>query len=313
MTVSHMNAKTASPGNAERAPEPGRGWPLVLVTVAVLCLFGWTYLVAMVADMVPVMDMSQAGPGMVVFNRFNLFHGLPEDARAALAVLCLPTGSTFGMPAAALSLVDLAKIFLMWAMMALAMMLPTTLPMLRAFAAQSKARGKSAIRSGAPVLMAAFGYLTVWFGYAALATFAQWLLTLAGGLNDMMAPASLALTTSVLLAAGLYQFLPAKRACLQRCWYPKFQFAEPGESSGALAGYREGLVQGRICLGCCWAVMTVMFAVGLMNILWIALLGGIMAVEKTFPSRVLPAVIGMVLIVWGGALAISLILPGIAT
>ena len=71
---------------------------------------------------------------------------------------------------------------------------------------------------------------------------------------------------------------------------------------GLVTGYGEGLSQGLICLGCCWAVMTVMFAVGLMNIIWIALLGGIMALEKTFPSKLFPKMIGAGLISWAGLL-----------
>mgnify|MGYP000465861369 CR=1 FL=1 len=286
-----------------------RGWPLVLTVIVLLSLTGWAYLTAMVADMVPAMDMSEAGPGMGIFNTFNLFAGLPDDARAALAVLCLPAGATFGMPGQELTLLDLGKVFLMWAMMALAMMLPTAIPMLRSyFNLVSRKTG-----SPRPAAIAAtLGYLAVWLGYAAVATAAQWALSRAGALTDMMAPASMALTTSVLIAAGIYQFTPAKRACLVRCWYPRWAFARNEAGPSASAGFQEGMVQGWACLGCCWAVMTVMFAVGLMNIIWIALLGGVMALEKTFPSRFAPYAIGAVLLAWGGFLAALLLSGGLA-
>ncbi|MEL7528569.1 MAG: DUF2182 domain-containing protein, partial [Pseudomonadota bacterium] len=88
------------------------------------------------------------------------------------------------------------------------------------------------------------------------------------------------------------------QACLQRCWNPRWTFSADQAQRRLVTGYREGLYQGAICLGCCWAVMTVMFAVGLMNIIWIALLGGIMALEKTFPSKVFPKLIGAGLIGW---------------
>lgn len=295
-----------------------RGWPLVVIFVALLSLSGWSYLIAMLADMIPAMDMSEAGPGMGLFNSFNQFAGLPEDVRAALAVLCLPAGATFGMPGPDMSLADLGQIFLMWAMMALAMMLPTAIPMLRAYhlelanhaLASQVQTGSVAGKGRVPaVLMAATGYLSVWIGYALAATAAQWALSLVGALNDMLAPASLALTTSVLLAAGLYQFTGAKRACLNRCWYPRWVFARQGGAPTLFSGFREGLDQGWICLGCCWAVMTVMFAVGLMNILWIALLGGLMAVEKTFPNRVLRPAIGIAFLAWAATL-VALIMPG---
>ncbi len=296
--------------NRHQASEPaGRGWPFVLVFVGALTVLGWTYLAAMIADMVPAMDMSEAGPGMAIFNRFNIFDGLPAEARAALAVICLPAGATFGMPGSGLTFIDTVRIFLMWAMMALAMMLPTALPMLRAYSADLQRTASRGSAVAGPVILAVIGYLTVWIGYALVATGAQWVLMQAGALNAMMAPASLALTTSVLFAAGLYQFTPAKRACLERCWYPRW-VSSGEDNTGWSAGLREGLVQGRVCLGCCWAVMTVMFAVGLMNIIWIALLGGLMAVEKTFPSRVFPNAIGVVLLLWSATLGALILSAG---
>lgn len=275
-----------------------RGWPLVLLFVVALSLAGWSYLLVMIADMVPAMDMTEAGPGMGVFNHFNIFAGLSAEARAALAVICLPAGATFGMPGPDMTGYDLVKVFLMWAMMSMAMMLPTAIPMIRAYHAWIRRGPVAASAMAAPSIAAVLGYLSIWLGYAVVATFAQWGLSIAGGLSDMMVPASLALTTSVLFAAGLYQFTPAKTACLQRCWYPRWTFSGDQTGRGLVNGYREGLEQGLICLGCCWAVMTVMFAVGLMNVVWIALLGGIMALEKTFPSRVLPRLIGAGLIGW---------------
>ena len=281
-----------------RDPGSGRGWPAVLLLILLMSLTGWAYLSVMVADMVPAMDMSEAGPGMGLFNSFNLFAGLPPEARAALAALCLPAGSTFGMPSMAMTPADIVKIFLMWAMMALAMMLPTAIPMLRKYFAEislDPANGTPAFRA---TLAAAGGYLTIWLGYAVLATAAQWLLSKAGAMTDMMAPATLALTISVLFAAGLYQFTPAKQVCLARCWYPRWAFDRREAQPGLGTGFREGIVQGWACLGCCWAVMTVMFAVGLMNILWIALLGGLMAIEKTFPNRLFPYILGAGLLLW---------------
>lgn len=304
-----MTATTTENRDLSQEPDTGanrRGWPLVLLVVVALSLAGWSYLLVMVADMVPAMDMTEAGPGMGVFNHFNIFSGLSAEARAALAVICLPAGATFGMPGADMTGYDLVKIFLMWAMMSMAMMLPTAIPMIRAYHAWLGRGRAPADNLFAPSVAAVLGYLSIWLGYAVAATVAQWGLSAAGGLSDMMAPVSLALTTSVLFAAGLYQFTPAKTACLQRCWYPRWTFSGERAGRGLSAGYREGLFQGLICLGCCWAVMTVMFAVGLMNIIWIALLGGIMALEKTFPSRVFPKLIGAGLIGWA-ALLVGLI------
>jgi len=288
-------------------PQTDRGWPLVLACLSGLCLAGWAYLGLMVADMIPVMDMTEAGPGMAVFNSFNQFAGLPPEARAALAALCLPTSiATFGMPTGMWTNMDLAKVFMMWLMMALAMMLPGATPMLRAYHGRTQEAGRtSALSTG----LVAAGYLSVWAGYAVVATLVQWGLTRVGALDQMMAPAHMSLTACVLLLAGIYQFTPAKRACLERCWYPRWHFLNlKGADGSRTADFREGIAQGLACLGCCWAVMTVMFAVGLMNVVWIALLGVLMALEKTFPSAWAAPVIGAVLLGWGGALTALIVL-----
>lgn len=302
-----LTTRTNSTRHRPESPQSVKSWPFVLLLVATLSVTGWAYLVAMIAYMVPAMDMTEAGPGMGIFNQFNLFKGLSAEARAALAVLCLPAGATFGMPSQAMTVIDLAKVFLMWAMMSMAMMLPTAIPMLKAYSGWIDSKGSSGNNVIKPVTASVFGYLTVWLGYAVVATTAQWLLSMTGGISDMMAPASMALTTSVLFAAGLYQFTPSKWSCLQRCWHPRWVFAANEGVPGFLSGYREGLVQGWVCLGCCWAVMTVMFAVGLMNIIWIALLGAVMAVEKTFPGRVLPYAIGVLLLAWAGFLTMTIL------
>ncbi|MEP2435787.1 MAG: DUF2182 domain-containing protein [Roseibium sp.] len=276
-----------------------RGWPWVFACLVGLTLGGWLYLSLVVADMIQVMDMTEAGPGMGVFNAFNIYQGLPAEARAAIAALCLPTSvATFGMPSETWAASDLAKVFIMWLMMALAMMLPSAFPMLNAYTRRvDKPSGNA--RNGIETLWAAVGYLTIWAGYAVVATGAQWLLTLASAVTPMMAPASMAFAATILVAAGAYQFTRAKKACLIRCWYPRFAFAD---RTGVVAAYKEGLVQGLACLGCCWAIMTVMFAVGLMNVIWIVVLGVLMALEKTLPNNWLHVLIGIVFLGWGFAL-----------
>ena len=140
--------------------------------------FGWSYLTAMVADMVPAMDMAEAGPGMGLFNRVqHLFAGLPAEARAALAALCLPAGATFGMPGADIDACGSVQ----------------DLPDVGHDGAGHDAAdghsdagvlcrrnhfGKRHCRRRAPCWdsRSRSGYLAVWLGYALLATAAQWLL-----------------------------------------------------------------------------------------------------------------------------------------
>ena len=270
---------------------------LVVVTAGI----GWAYLAVMVAVMVPDMDMGALGPGMSLLNVFNNFSGLDAAARAALVALCTPVGSaSFGMPSTgAWGLIDFALVFLMWVMMAFAMMLPTAAPMLAAYAdLAQKARAKG--EKAAPVVVLALGYLCVWGIFAVVATLAQWGLTELRAMTPMMAPASLVLAGTTLIAAGIYQFTPAKNACLVRCQTP-LPFFLSNWRQDFFGVFRLGIDQGKLCFGCCWALMTVMFAVGVMNIVWIAILGILMGTEKMIINPWIPRAIGVTFLVWGAA------------
>lgn len=271
----------------------------VYLAVAVVASIGWAYLALIIADMLPRMDMASLGPGMQFFNEFNIFKGLPEEARAALAVLCLPSGSeTFGMPSqGSWTGMDFAVVLLMWVMMTLAMMLPSAAPMLATFAELSETKQRKFFLP-LSVTILGLGYLTMWAGYSLVAASGQWLLTEARALSPVMAPATMVLTATTLIAAGLYQFTPSKRACLTRCQRPGPYFSARTASS-YFGIYKLGLEQGLFCLGCCWALMAVMFAVGIMNIVWIAALGFFMATEKLIHATWFPRAVGVFLVVWG--------------
>ena len=269
------------------------------LAIGVAALIGWIYLVTMVVAMVPAMDMGELGPGMTIFNTFNIFAGLPAEARAALAAICLPEGTaSFGMPTSEIwSIRDAGLVFVMWVMMALAMMLPSAAPMIAAYAEMPQPLAGRTSRV-LPVVVLALGYLSIWIAYAVVATAGQGLLTAARMMSLMMSPVTMILGGTTLIAAGLYQFTPAKLACLVRCWRPIPFFMEKRPST-YLQVYRLGIIQGLLCLGCCWALMTVMFAVGVMNVIWIAVLGFLMAIEKTVFNLWIPRAVGVFLIVWG--------------
>jgi predicted metal-binding membrane protein len=278
-----------------RVPAP------LMVSFALAVGLGWAWLAVLVAAMLPATDMTALGPGMGWLNRFNLFAGLPEGARAALAVLCTPDAGHFGMPGAgSWGAGDLALVFVMWLAMVLAMMLPSAAPMLAAFDRRARAER---IGSAATALVA-LGYLAVWTLFAVAATAVQAGLTVVGALTPAMAPASLVLAGSTLIAAGLYQLTPMKAACLVRCRVPATALAS-GWRADRLAVIRFGIGQGIACFGCCWALMAVMFAVGIMNVVWIAILGAIMTVEKAVVSRGLSYAIGLLLAAWGAGLILA--------
>jgi len=107
----------------------------------------------------------------------------------------------------------------------------------------------------------------------------------------------------IFLLAGLYQFTPLKHACLNRCQHPlPFFFANWTTRTRGV--FRLGVRQGLYCLGCCWAMMLLMFAVGAMNIIWMAVLGIIMAAEKMTTTDRFSRAVGAVLIAIGAALVL---------
>lgn len=275
---------------------------LLFLAIAVASLFAWFYLFAMVVDMAPDMDMRALGPGMSAFNVFNGFESLDATTRAFIAAVCAPSAAIghFGMPSlGAWGFEDLMIVFAMWVMMAIAMMLPTAAPILKSYASVQEANGKKA--GPLSVLLLALGYITIWVLFGAGATLLQWGLTEIQTMSPVMAPASMVFSASVLFLAGIYQFTPAKQACLLRCQLPFPYFTrrtEDGFFRSFTGSYVMGLEQGFFCLGCTWALMAVMFAVGVMNVIWMAILGFLMGLEKAIPNPYVTWGIGVFLILW---------------
>lgn len=276
---------------------------MLILFIAAASLFAWTYLFAMVVDMAPDMDMRSMGPGMAAFNVFNSFGSLDATTRAFIAAVCAPSAAIghFGMPSiGAWGLEDLLIVFAMWSMMAIAMMLPTAAPILKSYASVQEAKGKSV--TAFSVLLLALGYLTIWIGFGLVATLVQWGLTEFQTMSPIMGPASMVFSASILVLAGIYQFTPAKQACLLRCQLPFPYFTrrtKQGFFRSFTGSYVMGLEQGIFCLGCTWAIMAVMFAVGVMNVIWMAILGVLMGLEKMIPNPWVTRGIGAFLIVWG--------------
>ena len=287
----------------ELAAAEARPRIFLFLAIGVVSLFAWLYLFAMVVDMAPDMDMRSLGPGMSAFNVFNGFESLDPTTRAFIAAVCAPSAALghFGMPSlGAWGLGDLGIVFAMWVMMAIAMMLPTAAPILKSYAATQEAKRE---RAGPfSILLLALGYLTIWVGFGFIATLAQWGLTEIQTMSPVMAPASMVFSASTLLLAGIYQFTPAKQACLLRCQLPFPYFnsrTEQGFFRSFAGSYVMGLEQGMFCTGCTWALMAVMFAVGVMNVIWMAILGFLMGIEKAIPNPWVTRGIGIFLILWG--------------
>jgi predicted metal-binding membrane protein len=168
---------------------------------------------------------------------------------------------------------------LMWFGMMAAMMAPAAWPWVRAFHRFSDAgRGAHA----AATARFASGYLLAWFGYAIGAAFLQRALqetTLMGSSGNAVVPW---LGAVIFLVAGLYQFAPLKRACLTHCRTPLGYFLTRWRN-GPMGAVRMGLHHGLFCVGCCWALMATGFAVGVMNVWWMAALSVLALVEQIVP------------------------------
>jgi predicted metal-binding membrane protein len=170
-------------------------------------------------------------------------------------------------------------VFVMWAVMAVAMMLPTALPLVFLFARFRRGRHPTE-PVGGPTTQLVLGYLAAWVAFGVAAAGLQFGLEQADLATPVMGELrSAALGGATLVGAGLFQLTPLKRACLARCRSP-LMFLMTRWRSGRLGSFLLGLDHGAFCLGCCWALMLVMFVAGVMNLAWMAALTVLMALEK---------------------------------
>ena len=204
-------------------------------------------------------------------------------AWAALAWLAFDMGHPLAqltMPASLRwSAANVAAVLAMWALMMAAMMLPSALPKVQTFARLgSDAAGTTSARTRAFVV----AYLLVWCGFSGLASAAQWALQALGWVDPMIVSTSAWLSAALLLIAGAYQFSPLKRLCLAGCRTPLAFLL--GEWRASVRGaFVMGLRHGSFCLGCCWALMALLFVGGAMNLAWVAALSVAVAIEKLAP------------------------------
>ena len=196
---------------------------------------------------------------------------------------------------------DVFFTFAMWSVMMVGMMTPAATPMLLLFASTQRRRAQAQDGARSAVLLFALGYMTVWLGFSAAATLVQWALHDAALLSASMAVASPRVAGALLVAAGAYQLTPAKRACLEHCQSP-LGFLMSHWRDGPVGTYQMGLRHGIYCLGCCWALMAVLFAVGVMNIAWVGALTVFILLERLGGNSVRVARLGGVLMVGLGIL-----------
>ena len=200
------------------------------------------------------------------------------------------------------SVVDLLLVFIMWAVMMAAMMLPSSAPLLMLLAkinTERYGRRRALLATG----VFGLGYLAVWSGFSLLATLAQWGLLEARLVSSMMNSASPILSAALLAAAGMYQFTPLKHACLARCRSPLSVLLNHWRE-GFPGAFAMGLRQGAYCTGCCWLLMGLLFVFGVMNLIWIAGLSLLVLMEKLLRQpRWFTQATGAILLAWAALVA----------
>jgi predicted metal-binding membrane protein len=179
------------------------------------------------------------------------------------------TGSSAWMMTRTWDFTHQALLFAMWAVMMIGMMLPSAAPAVFLYASVDR-RDAESERAPARAFAFAAGYLAVWIIFGLIATGIQLGLTKASLLSPMMELRSRWLGAGLVLIAGAYQFTPWKRKCLECCRCPV------DHTGGLQAGLRNGMS----CLGCCWALMLLLFVGGVMNLWWLGVLTILVVLEK---------------------------------
>ena len=216
-------------------------------------------------------------------------------------IICMATPGMAGAP-----LEQFTAAFLMWTIMMMAMMLPTAVRAIDVFGSFARKR-MSAIGSAPATSLFVLGYVAVWTAYSVFAAAGQVALSRVSLLAPTLQSTSVVLSVALLLLAGTFQFTSFKDACLTQCRSP-FPFFLAKWRDGDLAAFVLGMQHGSYCVGCCWALMGLMFVFGAMNLLWMGALSLFMLGEKIAPaSWHLNRGAGVVLILWGIFLATRLL------
>ena len=184
-----------------------------------------------------------------------------------------------------------------WTLMTVAMMLPTSLPLVALFYAFVRAR---ADRVRLTVVLVV-GYLAVWTTFGVVAHLGDRYVHAVVERSAWLEANAWVIGAGTVLLAGAYQFAPLKYRCLDKCRSPmSFVLGHWHGGRGVSEAYLLGAHHGLHCLGCCWSLMLLMFAVGVGNLGWMLALGAVMAVEKNVAwGRRLRAPLGVLLLGWG--------------
>lgn len=194
-----------------------------------------------------------------------------------------------------------------WTVMTVAMMLPTSLPLFDLF--QRLVRRRPDAQRLTTLLIA--GYIAIWSLFGFLAHAGDRFIHIAVDHTGWLEANPWVISAGVFLLAGIYQFTPLKYMCLDKCRSPLSFITEHWRGkSEQVEAFKLGVHHGLFCVGCCWSLMLLMFAVGIGNVGWMLALGAVMAIERNMPwGRRLSAPLGVLLLV-GGLALVAIAAPG---
>ena len=215
------------------------------------------------------------------------------DMTNPLAMLMMPMSSLW-------SAANIIAIFIMWSLMMMAMMLPSAAPMILTFAGLSRQN-----RMKFSTLSFTGAYLVIWIIFSIGAVIIHWLLQYTGLMSAKMVTSSELLSGILLITVGVLQFSPLKKSCLKYCRSP-ISFLMTDWRKGIKGAWIMGFRHGWYCLGCCYALMLLLFVGGVMNLAWVAALTLAVAIEKMTPrGESIAQLLGWALIL-AGVLKIAL-------
>jgi predicted metal-binding membrane protein len=254
------------------------------------------------------MSTTAAGPGLLdsAIRRDRLIVAAGLVALTVLAWLyiihlsrMMSLHSTMAMPMPMdMGVPELGYLIPMWIIMMVAMMVPSAAPSILLFSSAARSRKTRGIPTASAAVFT-LGYLLIWAVYASVAAVVQYKLHQQALLSPDMVSASPVLAGGLLIVAGIYQWLPIKRACLSHCHFPLGIFSHhwrEGSAGALLMGVRHG----SYCVGCCWALMALLFVAGVMNLLWVTAIAVFVLAEKLWlPAPTAGRLTGFLLTGWG--------------
>jgi predicted metal-binding membrane protein len=258
---------------------------LVALSLLALCALAWLYLVHLVGQMHAMDGLAGRMMGMPVSD------GMSALINAALS----PAGAAYAEVS-----VNFILVALMWAVMMVGMMLPSAAPTILLFSALERKR-TAAVHAGRSACFVA-GYLVAWGLFSVAAAATQTMLARTGLLSMDMATVGTLLPGVIFVAAGAYELTPLKGRCLTHCqspltWIPQHMRA------GRTGAVRMGFEHGTYCVGCCWALMLLLFVGGVMNLAWVAAITVLVFAQKLLPrGRIFSRLGGAVLLLCGAGL-----------